>query len=183
MILIDTVLLLPEIEELFDSCDVLRTCPNISEKAVGFHRNYKQLKAIMENKNEEISVLKENIKVRFDLLKKENPDTNSIGYKETLATLNKELSDMIKKVNSEKITVGLYIFSREDFPFEPTELGSKELAIQVKNEKSVEVVKHTVSYWDSFVRTIDVIVLEKEEYEAKLEAAGIKRLKGKIDKK
>lgn len=182
MNLIETELSLSDVEELFDSCDILRTCPNISEKAVGFHRNHKQLKTIMTDKNEEISVLKENIKAKFDILKKENPDVNSIGYKDGLDVLNKELAEMIKRVNKEKIKVGLYIFCREDFPKEPSELGTKELAIQSKNGEGATVVKHTVNYWDAFVKTIDIIVLEKEQYEAKLKEAGVKRLQAKVEK-
>lgn len=163
MKLFEIDLTVSEIGELQQACDILRTCPNFGDKAIGFHRSHKSLTSTLKDLQEEAELLKSNYQTEVDKIKEDNKDEKSTSYKDAMKKANKDLETLVTKFNKTKHSVGVYIFNKEDFPTEPSEFGEKEIIVETKED----ALKHKVSFWDSFVKTIDIIVLEKEEYEKK----------------
>lgn len=152
-----------EIQQLQQDCDVLRTCPNIGENAIGYHRSWKSLTTKLKDLQEEAELVKSNFEDKIEKIKLEHKDEKSQSYKDAITEANKELKVIVDKMNKVKHEVGVYIFDRANFPTEPSEFGEKEVVIQTKDD----AIKHKINFWEAFVRTIDIIVLEKEEYEQK----------------
>ncbi len=155
-----------EIKQLSSSTDVIRTCPNIADKAIGFHRSFKSLEAVLKEVNEELENVNKIHTDKLDKLSKDYPDKEkSELYKSNLKELVKESQSMIDTITKEKRKVGVYIYKLSDFPKDPKSFGIKEMVLTTQNDKGSEATVAKLEYWEEFVKTIDYIVYDDEQYE------------------
>jgi len=138
-----------DINKVISPLTSLRSFSKLSFSVTKFiQRNILTLEEVRKTIMEEAEVLE----------KKLNEEVVFVQGVPSDRTKFKEYQEEIDKINKEKHSLELYVFSSKDFPSETSDFGEREVILN--NGTTTKIL-----YLDEYLKLLDVLIIEQDDFE------------------